>query len=358
MAGSNRAGALERPPRPRAASPVAKVLVLRSGALGDLVLTLPVLEALRVSVPHAEILYAGRSEFGRLIRRGGLADEVISSDRPEIVSLFSDSVHAPDGLRKAASPIALAVSFVKAPQVERNLLAAGAGELLSISPRPVPEKPASGGQDAPERAGIRTHAADHLLSVLRGRAGVSARAVPRLPVPDDLRERARGVLRGKGLEGGGFLALHPGSGSRSGESGKNWPAERFAELARRARDELDLKVAVLLGPAEAGHLTSALGPVADAILETPSLACLSGILAESAAYVGNDSGVTHLAASCGAPTVAVFGPTDPAVWAPRGGKVRVIRDPSGDLRRVEVDRVLEGLRSVLVSRPQEPASRR
>ncbi len=290
-----------------------------------------------------------------VLRRGGLADEVISSDRPEIVSLFSDSVHASDGLRKAVSPIALVVSFVKAPQVERNLLAAGAGELLSISPLPVPEKPACSGRAAPERACIRTHAADHLLSVLGGRAGVPARAVPRLPVPDDLRERARRVLREQGLQRGGFLALHPGSGSRSGESGKNWPAERFADLARLARDELDLKVVVLLGPAEAGFSTSALGPVADAMLQTPSLACLSGILAESAAYVGNDSGVTHLAASCGAPTVAVFGPTDPAVWAPRGGKVRAIRDPSGDLRRVEVGRVLEGLRSVLASPSQEPA---
>jgi ADP-heptose:LPS heptosyltransferase len=61
-------------------------------------------------------------------------------------------------------------------------------------------------------------------------------------------------------------------------------------------------------------------------------------------YVGNDSGITHLAAAAGAPVVAIFGPTDPAVWAPRGDRVRVI---AGTLDEIPVERVLGAVRELL-----------
>ncbi len=304
------------------------VVVLRSGALGDFVLTLPVLSALREGLPGADIVYVGRDGFGRLARLAGLADRTISQETPAVVALHSGVTDAGGRFVRTAGRVDLAISFLGSDDVARNLLHAGAGEVLSCSARP-------------KAAGV--HASDHLLSVLRGRLDVPSPAVPRIEVPAALKARARAILGEGGIPSGRYLVLQPGSGAPR----KNWPAGRFRELARLARCEMGLAVAVVLGPAELDRdpdRASEFASVADTVLESPQLPVLAGLLAGAAAYVGNDSGVSHLAAACGAPTVAVFGPTEPAAWAPRGPHVRMIRDPSCDLGSVQVASVLEALR--------------
>ncbi len=129
-----------------------------------------------------------------------------------------------------------------------------------------------------------------------------------------------------------FLAVHPGSGSPS----KNWPADRFA----RVLDALGVDSFLLIeGPAdaEAAGVLRTRGRAVTARGLAPRL--LGAILAEAAAYVGNDSGVTHLAAAWGAPTVALFGPTDPEVWSPVGPRVTIVRGPEGRMDGIEVGTV-------------------
>jgi ADP-heptose:LPS heptosyltransferase len=130
----------------------------------------------------------------------------------------------------------------------------------------------------------------------------------------------------------GFLALHPGSGARS----KNWPAERFAGLADALAP--GQRVAVVHGPADdaaVSRLTTLL-PRARVLAALP-LPVLGAVLSRAGLFVGNDSGVSHLAAAYGAPTFALFGPTDPDVWAPPGA--RVLRAPGHDLARLGVAEV-------------------
>jgi ADP-heptose:LPS heptosyltransferase len=128
-----------------------------------------------------------------------------------------------------------------------------------------------------------------------------------------------------------FLAIHPGSGSPR----KNWPAERFAALA----DALSpgRRFALVAGPADdqSSAALLALAPRARVLRELP-LRLLGGVLARAAVYVGNDSGVSHLAAAFGAPTLALFGPTDPAAWAPLGSLVRTLRGEAGELAAISV----------------------
>jgi ADP-heptose:LPS heptosyltransferase len=122
-----------------------------------------------------------------------------------------------------------------------------------------------------------------------------------------------------------FLCLHPGSGSEH----KNWPKEDFLEVARGAFRGWRLPTTVLIGPAEEGQQTfwaHASGPslsprVGLSILEVARL------LLTAALYVGNDSGITHLAAALGVPVLALFGPTDPARWAPIGSGVEILLQP-------------------------------
>ena len=120
------------------------------------------------------------------------------------------------------------------------------------------------------------------------------------------------------------LILHPGSGGTS----KRWPAERFAELARRAAAPL-----ILLGPAE-DDLASAFDGLP--LARDLPLPRVVATLAKARAFVGNDSGVSHLA-SWLCPTLALFGPTDPKVWAPAGPMTQVLTAPKGNLSRLVVD---------------------
>jgi ADP-heptose:LPS heptosyltransferase len=115
----------------------------------------------------------------------------------------------------------------------------------------------------------------------------------------------------------GFLAVHPGSGSPR----KNWPADRFRALADAVAPREPFLV--IEGPADR-EAVAALGECPRAVLARglrPRV--LGAVLAEAGLYVGNDSGVSHLAAAFGSPTVVLFGPTDPAVWSPVGPRVRV-----------------------------------
>ena len=146
----------------------------------------------------------------------------------------------------------------------------------------------------------RMHAADFFAA----QVGLMGPAIPRI-------ECSR--------HDGGFAVIHPFSGS----SKKCWPLERFRELA----SHLDVPVRWCAGPEE---------KLADAV-RIDDLYELAGWLATARVYIGNDSGITHLAAAVGTPVVALFGPTDPRIWAPRGRDGCVIARPS--IEDIEVGEV-------------------
>jgi len=139
----------------------------------------------------------------------------------------------------------------------------------------------------------------------------------------------------------GFLAVHAGSGSAH----KNWPAERFAAVARAcARGGPWL---VVRGPADGASAAALRDAPGAVVADGIPLRVLGTLLGRAGVYVGNDSGVTHLAAAFGAPTLALFGPTDPAVWSPVGEEVRTLRSPTGAMADLPVEpaiAVLERLR--------------
>jgi hypothetical protein len=147
----------------------------------------------------------------------------------------------------------------------------------------------------------KIHAADFFLRQVGG----AGEAVPRIVCPGAVREN--------------FAVIHPFSGSPR----KNWPMERFRELAAR----LPIPVRWCAGPEEALENAARF----DNLYQ---LACW---LATARLYIGNDSGITHLAAAVGTPVVAIFGPTDLAVWAPRGSDVSIV---SGLLEQIGVDDIL------------------
>lgn len=299
----------------------ARILVLRGGAIGDFILTVPVLTALRCRWPNGHLELIGYPAVTRLARACDLVDRTLSLDRSDMARFFSlrPDISGEQAAYIRGFDVVLSYLYDPSDAVRRNLLSAGARQVIYASPI-VKDR----------------HAADHLL-----------RPLAELAIYPDVRPCARLALRAEHLArgrrrvrtlGSRVVILHPGSGSPR----KNWPLERFLELA--ARIQLTGMTCVLaLGDAE-NEIEQTLRTRQPAIplVAGYSLVDLAGMLSACAAYVGNDSGITHLAAALGVPTVAVFGPTDPLLWAPRGRQVRLVRAGCGEsaLQTLSADRVM------------------
>jgi len=301
-----------------------RFLVLRGGAIGDFIATLPVLQALKEQWPLARIVIWGYPHIADLAVAGGLADRVVSLDRAEMARFFVPEPQFTDGQVAAVRSFDIVFNYLHDPvgQVRSNLLLAGAKQVLSGSP-----------------IIKRGHAVPFLLEPLQALALYDEERVPELDLPGEARAAARARLRERGLADRP-VAVHPGSGGEA----KKWPAERFVEIIRRLR-EAGRGVVVVTGEADAAESARLARDLPDVPrLESLPLPDLAAVLAECAAFLGNDSGITHLAAAVGLPVTALFGPSDAEAWAPRGrGPVTVLRAPEGELERLEVAAVWDAL---------------
>lgn len=285
------------------------VVFLRAGALGDLLLLRRTLAALR-SAGHRVRLVAPAA--GDVLVGPGEADDLLPWDSLEMAALLAGQ--APRGpLGRAVTGADVVIAFTRSASL--------ADGLRPLSRRLVVHDP------APPRGG--PHASAWLAGALESLGFGPAGDPPDLDFSPE--ERAEADRRVAPLPTG-FLALHPGSGSPA----KNWPAGRFLEMARRWTGGQAFLLA--LGPAEieAGFPAP---PEALVASDWPSR-ILAAAFSRAGLYVGNDSGPSHLAAAAGAPTLALFGPTDPGLWRPVGRRVRVLRAPGGRLDALGVEDVL------------------
>ena len=301
-----------------------RFLVLRGGAIGDFIATLPVLQALRAQWPAATIEIWGYPHIADLAVAAGLAQAVVSLDRAEMARFFVPEPSFTDAQVAAVRSFDLIFNYLHDPvgQVRSNLLLAGAKQVLSGSP-----------------IIKRGPAVPFLLEPLQALAIYETDGTPALDFPAALRARGRARMQALGLRGRPMV-VHPGSGSPT----KNWPAERFVEIMRRLQAAGRETVAVLgeADVAEAAVLARELPEMP--VLAGLTLTELAATLAECGAFLGNDSGIAHLAAAVGLPTTAIFGPSDADVWAPRGrGGVTVLRAPEKELERLTVAAVWAAL---------------
>ena len=296
------------------------LLVMRAGAIGDLVLTLPALEALRERFPQYRLVLAARSDMLPLLL-GSTADEVIAFDSLLLAPLFSPGAAIPSVLREKLGRLRMAILWLPqraAQTVGEALRKFGAEQIVSADPMPGD-----------------MHAAEHMVAALAPLGIASQRgATPMLTVPERAYDEA--TWQRLGIEPDTrVVALHTGSGGAA----KRWPLERFMEIAERLAALPNTRVLLMRGPAEEG-LDAIHKPRPGIILvDSPSLPALATILLHCALYIGNDSGITHLAAALGRPTVALFGPTDAAIWGPRGAHVRIVRSADRHMHNLSAERV-------------------
>ena len=246
-------------------------LVIRPGAIGDFIVSLPALECLRTD--YLEVWAAAANV--PLVR---FADRTraISSTGLDLLGITDVPPRLIDELRS----FDCIVSWYGANRPEFRSLTA----VLGLPFRFFPALPAEG-------AGV--HATEFYLRQVGELASCPSDGIPRIACPERHRE---------------FAAIHPFSGSPR----KNWPLRKFRALA--ARLEQVMPVRWLSGPED---------PPLDSAVRICDLYDLACWLAGARLFIGNDSGITHLAAAVGTPVLALFGPTDPNVWAPRGHHARV-----------------------------------
>ena len=301
-------------------------MIIRPGAIGDTLLTFPVIQALRARYDDPRITFVGNAAVLPLAVAFGLVEEVDDYGDLRWSELFSaEGIHTPE-LRKQLQQTELAICWLRDPDgvVEHNLRLADAKRVIVAPGRP------------PE--GKRIHVVDYLaetVGVKEVRMDQVYRIHPYSP-----------GLGPMGRDSGSheqYIAIHPGSGGAR----KCWPVASFVAVIEHLWQR-GYPILLLAGPADHERvsciqslLPSSLEPgMLDVLIDAP-LVVVAEYLQRCSCYLGNDSGITHLAAMLGIPTIALFGPSDPATWRPLGADVEIIQERV--LEQLPVNIVIESI---------------
>ncbi|PTY07341.1 hypothetical protein DB347_08550 [Opitutaceae bacterium EW11] len=289
-----------------------RILVLRGGALGDFLVTIPALRLLRNRWPGAQIELVGNARAAELGLVGGLLDSVHSQHEVRWSALYDGAPLRPE-FAHWLGRFDLVISFWSdLDGALRRHFPQKPGDFIASGPKVSTKPAAKHFCDALAPLGLMT--ADYVAR-LDLSASVQAEADQRL---GDFRD---------------FVAYHPGSGSPK----KNWPAGRWAELAAR----LGQPALAISGEAEQTDILWPEDLFVQRAHEWP-LPLLAGALRRCSRYFGHDTGISHLAAAVGAESVLLFGPTDPETWAPPGEHVRVVKS-GADLASIRVSDVVKAI---------------
>ncbi|MFM8655971.1 MAG: glycosyltransferase family 9 protein [Chthoniobacterales bacterium] len=296
-----------------------RVLVIRGGALGDFLLTLPVLCALRVASRHLEIL--AYPQFTALAREAGLVAGGRSIEYGPLAGFFARGAIQDPNLRDYFATFDAALSYLYDPDgiFAENLRASGLRRFVAG-----PHKPESKG-----------HAIDQLAAPLA-----------ELGVP--MMERAADIRLPTSESRPPIVAIHPGSGSKT----KNWPVAHWEALAcELLATHPSIRLAIVGGEADGTELESLAKFRSHERVEfwqSLPLTALAGKLGGARGYIGHDTGVSHLAAVLGVPSLLLFGPSDPSVWAPPHQHVQILRAADGDLSELKFSTVLASAKRQIV----------
>jgi heptosyltransferase-3 len=263
-------------------------LVIHPGALGDVLLAVPALRALRAAGDAVTV--AAQPRIGALLVTLGVVDRAVAFDSLGLDALFSDTLLAADApLARHLAEVTRVVSWFGArdAQFARRLRALAPG--VMIAPATTSTTPVW----------------EHLVRTVGGTADRAP-----ITVAPALSEEGRHTLAAAGWDGRSrVLVVHPGAGGAA----KRWPVDGFVDVVETA----DASVVVHQGPADAEAVRAFVERAHRPTLRLtdPSLPTLAGVLSNAAAYLGNDSGVSHLAASVGTRSLVLF--TEPArAWSP------------------------------------------
>ncbi|GMU20234.1 MAG: hypothetical protein AMXMBFR13_03320 [Phycisphaerae bacterium] len=312
------------------------LLILHAGAIGDFVLTLSVIQALRASLAADRVVVIASAASARLSAGRSAVDVYLPPESVGLHLLFQKGNELDRRLAEPLESSGTVLNFFCGPgePLDKRLRQLTPSRVISVDPRPsastlarrqhitaqwaqaVRDQGGTIGEPAPPRISVTPRA----LAEGGAAANISSK-----PVPPSLRR----------------VVIHPGSGGQA----KCWPLERFAALA----DALEnAAIQWMLGPVELESRTRRFAVInervrirGEQLLIEKDLTPAARHIASANLFIGNDAGMTHVAAALGTRTVAIFGPTDPDVWRPVGGHVLTAAPASpGPIESVSVEEVL------------------
>ena len=303
-----------------------RILVIRGGAIGDFILTLPALHALRDAHPGAHIEILGYAHIAALADNRFYANAIRSIEYGALSRFFARQAELPDDLAEYFEGFDLIVSYLFDPDLifQTNLERAGAVNIV-IGPGKLSES---------------AHAARQLAKPIMADLGLPVPGTKARIYPSDQdRAAATGIMKDLPKP---IVAFHPGSGSEK----KNWPLANWIELGHRLlASNFPGSVIVITGEADQAQAAEL-----QAVWQNSRVRFAQGLplthlaaLLERCIFVGHDSGISHLAAAAGAACILLFGPTNPDVWAPTGENVKVIRAADQRLEKISVEEVAKAV---------------
>lgn len=304
-------------------------LLVRLGGLGDVLIALPALRLVRAAFPGARLRLMARPDCGALLREAGVVDAASAPDDPAWMPLFDPALSpTPEFRAELAGADALLGWFHAGggpPAWWRDPWPAGFAS--GAGPRPAGRAFLyEGGSGAPISRAFFDRTAEFVRADGRPAADFAACAL---------------LFADRSPRREGFAVVHPGSGGAR----KRWPLARFRTVIEALADG-GLDGLLVTGEAEAAleeDVAAMPLPRGWRRVVRPALAGLADALRRAAVYVGNDSGVTHLAAACGAPTIAVFRDEFAAAWRPFGpATVLSAASPDG-VAAADVIRAIAGI---------------
>ena len=298
-----------------------KILVIRGGAIGDFILTLPAIAALRRQFPDACLEVLGYPHIIQLAVAGGLVDRAHSIDARPMAAFFARNGPLAEDWVDYFSEFDLIVSYLYDPD-----------EIFRTNVRRCTQAQFLAGPHRAEEES-ELHAAQVYLRPLERLAVFDADPVPRLSL--DFRPGTQGQL-----------ALHPGSGTER----KNWPEASWADLVQHLMHTTRYNLLLVGGEAEGQRLqrlAAALPPTRTRVAQSLPLTELAGLLQGCSAFIGHDSGISHLAAALGLPGLLLWGESSEKVWRPPSEKMTILRHPGG-LAKLTVAAVVERLGTLKV----------
>ncbi len=311
-----------------AAQALRRSLILQPGAIGDCILTLPLAQFMKNVLTLGGIDIVGHTDYTSVLPDRTCIDGIRSIDSLDLHRLFmkADSFDLPDGdpLIYAFEGYSWVVTFLgeEGSDFEQNLIytanCSQGAEIVTMQFSPPKEQ--------------NLHLTEFYIRQFIAQIGLPTKHKDyrrdQILIKAMESDRAQGqrLLKRVGVDfSKKVVVIHPGSGSLK----KCWHLDNFLSIGRQASSK-NMEVVFLLGPAETERLEPRMSQICEigSCLSNLSLNEVIGILSCADYYIGNDSGITHLAGGLGVNTIAVFGPTNPKVYSPVGPSVKVLIDKS------------------------------
>lgn len=325
-----------------------RILVIRGGAIGDFILTLPAIAALRHAFPETHLELLAYPRVAALAQAAGLVDAFRSIESGSLARFFARNAPLDPGWMAYFESFHLVISYLYDPDdlFKSSVGRSSKAQFIQAQHRPDESQ--------------NIHATTVFLKPLEQLAIFDADPIPRLSLPTGELQRTLSEISKPSpanSNNGSWLAIHPGSGSHK----KNWPEDQWLALLRSLRPA---NLLLIGGEAEAGRLDRferALcqnpAPPRIVLAQNLPLADLARLLAQTHHFIGHDSGITHLAAALGIKVLVLWGPSRAEIWRPLGPLIQVLPSPAGDLMQLSPETVQDALHATFRTDSAHPPVR-